>query len=361
MLNKVSLKHPLNAKKHVGRLLFWGLCMLLCTEAISQHVADTTKRKVAADTAIKKVPADSIISIINLGSQHDSAKINEVLAFKIYTSKSIATFNTLYVDGVRIGGLQPWKLNECDKIVFFKLDTAFQNLVLQFLESKSIDKTIIPVRFSLGDTSNCSTKQGYPIYIEVKQKLKPLWVWWVVVLLLMVISAIALYKNILKDDNNLYYSLGRTQLFYWSLIFVFAYLYICKHTGALPDIPGSVLTLIGISVATTAASKVIENKTKEKVVIDPAAKSEGWFLDILSDGSSINIQRFQNVIFNLVFGIIFIQKSIATNLLPDFDDNVLILLGISSGTYAGLKITEATKEQNQPAAPVGTDKKEGEQ
>src|SRR6185312_15189885 len=101
--------------------------------------------------------------------------------------------------------------------------------------------------------------------------------------------------NILKDDNNLYYSLGRTQLFYWTLLVLIAYLSICFKTDTLPDLPLSVLAILGISVSTTAISKLVENKNKDIVPIDKNAKSEGFFFDILSDGSSINIQRFQNV------------------------------------------------------------------
>jgi hypothetical protein len=41
--------------------------------------------------------------------------------------------------------------------------------------------------------------------------------------------------------------------------------------------------------------------------------------------------------------------------MPDFDSNVLLLLGISSGTYAALKITEPTKEQKEEPKQVGTD------
>jgi hypothetical protein len=149
--------------------------------------------------------------------------------------------------------------------------------------------------------------------------------------------------------------LSRTQLFYWSLLIVFAYLYISFTTGTLPLIPGSILAIVGIGVATTAATRVIENRNKDGVPIDESATSDGFLLDILSDGSSINIQRFQSVIFNLFFGIIFIQKALGTHLMPQFEDNVLLLLGISSGTYAGLKITEATKQQNQTLPQVNTD------
>jgi hypothetical protein len=139
------------------------------------------------------------------------------------------------------------------------------------------------------------------------------------------------------------------------MVIVFCYLILSSHTGVIPDIPGSVLTILGISLGTTALGKVIDNDNKDKVPIDLKAKSEGLLYDILSDGTSINIQRFQNVVFNLVFGVIFIQMTFATWKLPVFDNNMLLLLGISSGAYAGLKTTEATKDQNKPLPPVVND------
>lgn len=319
--------------------------VLLCMISYSQ----TDSSKVASPTII-----DSIIRINNINSQHDTAKINDIIAIKLATQRPVSAFTTLYIDGIKIDNLKPWKISECDKTVFFQLNRDVEKLLLQFTENESFDKNFITTNLSIGTDSQCLARSSDHFYLEVKQKIKGIWVW-VMSLLFVMLIIVALRNNALKDDNNLYFSLGRTQLFYWTILFVFSYLFICFRAGTLPDIPASILTILGISVGTTAASKVIENSTKNNTVIDADAKSQGWFLDILSDGTSINIHRFQNVIFNLVFGIIFIQKTISLEIMPSFDNNVLILLGISSGTYAGLKLTEATKEQNLPPAPVNSD------
>jgi len=310
----------------------------------------------AADTSKIQLLTDSIISITNLSSQKekDSARINEIIAVRLSTSKPVGTFNTLYINGIKVKGLKPWDVNENYKTVSFKLDKNVQDLVVQFLQSQAIDKAVIPVFISVGDSSKYVINGTASVELQVNQKISRAWVV-VIAILIIVILVTALTQNVLKDDNNLYYSLSRTQLLYWTILFAVAYLYICAYTGTMPDIPGSLLAIMGITASTMAATKVIENSHKAVVPIDPSAKSEGFFLDILSDGSSINIQRFQNVIFNLLFGIIFIQKTWSTALMPDFDNNVLLLLGISAGTYAGLKVTEATKEQNKPAPQVNSD------
>jgi hypothetical protein len=355
VLTAILLLISFIAKRPLPKFLLIGFILFESSLTFGQGVTPPFNNKTAiADTSKKLALPDSIISITDLSTQKDSAKINEILAFKVKTAKPMSYFSNLYVDGIKVKGLKPWGINNDDKIVFFKLDHKVQNLVEQFLESKAIDKADIPVYLSVGDSAKSIINGIRSMPLEVKQRINVTWVW-VMTIILIIILAVALKNNILKDDNNLYYSLARTQMLYWTILFGIAYLYICKQTGTLPDIPGSILAIMGISAATTAASKVIENKHKDATPIDPTAKSEGFFMDILSDGSSINIQRFQNVAFNFLFGVIFVQKALSTNLMPDFDNNVLLLLGISSGTYATLKITEATKEQNKPAPQVNSD------
>ncbi|WP_431200077.1 hypothetical protein ACQ86K_07170 [Mucilaginibacter sp. P19] len=242
--------------------------------------------------------------------------------------------------------------------MYFKIDESVQNLAVQFLASKSIDKARIPVYFSVGYSGGYITKGLIKTQLEVKQKINRVWVW-IMAAIMAGFLAMGLKNNILKDDSNLYYSLSRTQLLYWTVIFSVTYLYICNETGALPDIPGSLLAILGISAATMATGKVIENDQKTKTEIDPKAHSEGFFHDILSDRTSINIQRLQNVLFNILFGLIFIQKTVSSNLLPDFDNNILLMMGISAGTYAGLKATEPTKDQpteQHDSTTVGNEK-----
>jgi hypothetical protein len=333
--------------------LFISYLLLVSTAALCQ-TATTTPQVDTISAPKKAVSTDSVISVKNLNTLKDSAKINEVIAVKVYTTKNIDSLGTLYLDGIAVKGLSSWKSNDNEKIIYFQLDRNVQDLLLKFLKSDPFEKSVLPVYFSVGDKDKSIAKSTVKMYIEVRQRIPSFWIY-IIAIAIVVLVTYSLYKNILKDDNNLYYSLGRTQLFYWTILVIVAYLHISSVTNALPDIPLSILAIIGISVTTTAITKVVENKTKSGIPIDKDAKSEGWLVDILSDGSSINIQRFQNVAFNLFFGVIFLQKAITNHLMPDFDSNVLLLLGISSGTYAGLKMTEVTKGQNMPPKQVGTD------
>ena len=52
------------------------------------------------------------------------------------------------------------------------------------------------------------------------------------------------------------------------------------------------------------------------------------------------MHRLQSVIFNLVFGVIFIAYLITKKAFPDFSDTELALLGVSSGAYLALKTNE---------------------
>ncbi|HTE01468.1 MAG TPA: hypothetical protein VK668_19410 [Mucilaginibacter sp.] len=333
--------------------LFYLFFCFLTVPGISYAGAQIAVGKSDSTTVSK----DSIVSVQNLGTQRDSSKIKEVIAIKLSASTNIDSLTTLYADGIPVPNVKPWKINYAERTLYFRLDENVQDMLLKFLESSPFEKSILAVHFGVGNAHKYIPNIHAPLYVEVRQKISHWWIWLAAIALL-ILAVVSLKNNILKDDNNLYYSLGRTQLFYWTVLVLIAYLSICLKMDTLPDLPLSVLALLGISVATTAAAKLIENTNKSGVKIDKNAKSEGFFLDILSDGSSINIQRFQNVAFNLFFGIIFLQKAFGNHIMPAFDQDVLILMGISSAAYAGLKNSEATKEQNELPKPTGDDNAE---
>lgn len=348
-------------KKQVFKLFATTFIILSCLSVHARSAnPDSVKNAAGKKDSVTKATflPDSILTIYNLSGRKDSAKFNEIIAIKIKTALPIDSFKTLYVDGIKVGTTAFWDSNNFEKIAYFRVDTSVQNLAVDFLASKAIDKARIPVYFSVGNSKGYITRGVVKTQLEVKQKISRVWVW-IMAVIMAGFLAMGLKNNILKDDSNLYYSLSRTQLLYWTVIFSVTYLYICNETGALPDIPGSLLAILGISAATMATGKVIENDQKTKTEIDPKAHSEGFFHDILSDRSSINIQRLQNVLFNILFGLIFIQKTVSSNLLPDFDNNILLMMGISAGTYAGLKATEPTKDQpteQHDSTTVGNEK-----
>ena len=83
-------------------------------------------------------------------------------------------------------------------------------------------------------------------------------------------------------------------------------------------------------------------------------KSNGFFDDILSDANGISFHRFQMVAWTIVLGIIFIIEVYRNLAMPVFNTTLMGLLGLSAGTYLGLKIPEATtpaKAAPQPQQP----------
>lgn len=71
-------------------------------------------------------------------------------------------------------------------------------------------------------------------------------------------------------------------------------------------------------------------------------ESENFLQDILSDVNGVNFHRFQMMAWTVVLGIIFVGQVYRDLAMPQFSDTLLGLMGISAGTYLGLKIPEAT-------------------
>jgi cell division protein FtsL len=206
-----------------------------------------------------------------------------------------------------------------------------------------------------------------------------------------------------KDDkdrpNRKTFSLSRTQMAFWFFLVIASYVFIWMVTDVFSILTPSVLTLIGISTATAlgttimdankrnSAFKKLESLNTEKDKLDNEIKSlnlkiqkppapekldalkekltdknvelerlvkkiedlkktvkplasEGFFEDILSDANGISFPRFQIAGWTLVLGVIFIASVYRVLSMPDFDTQLLALMGISSGTYIGFKFPE---------------------
>lgn len=160
-----------------------------------------------------------------------------------------------------------------------------------------------------------------------------------------------------KKYDVFYFSLGRSQIFAWTVIIVSLTIYIFFRIGEPPNF-GAILVLMGISLATLGSGLAIdyyqindENmnykfpfpKKGESKSIEEIIKSQGFWRDIISDPNGPSIYRFQYVLFNLIFMVFFILYCVKNYNFYEFDSSILALLGISSGAYAILKIPERTK------------------
>jgi len=182
---------------------------------------------------------------------------------------------------------------------------------------------------------------------------------WSVIFVVLLASfwALAAKSDMLRDavpavDNKRKpYSLARTQAAVWFFLILASYLFIGLITGDYSStITGTVLGLMGISAGTAIGSSAIDFHPVAKpapaavpapVVGGAAPVSSGiWWLDILSDGKKgVTFHRFQMASWTLVLGIVFIQQVYDGLAMPDFSATLLGLLGISAGTYLGLKST----------------------
>ncbi|MES2655831.1 MAG: hypothetical protein V4620_09600 [Bacteroidota bacterium] len=187
---------------------------------------------------------------------------------------------------------------------------------------------------------------------------------WVSIACILIILALFIYANkrgLLKDISTQLlkdkpYSLGRSQLAFWTLIVSVSYVFIALVTGELAPLSTSTLILLGISGATTAAAGIIDQNDvlSNKPRSQSNNKTEGFITDVLSDANGMSVHRFQMLVFNLLLGLFFIKQVFTQLQMPDFDDNLLLLMGLSNSTYAGLKINENASAAAASATPANT-------
>jgi hypothetical protein len=180
-------------------------------------------------------------------------------------------------------------------------------------------------------------------------------IFWVFLFVLLLIGfwILILKSDVLRDPgpppdspDRKAYSLSRTQAAWWFFIILASYLFIGIITGDFSTtITGTVLILLGISAGTVLGSAFIDAGKSAAppapgAAPPPIATNEYWWIDILSDANGVSFHRFQIAAWTFVLGIIFIIQVYKVLAMPTFDDTLLTLMGISAGTYLGLKVPE---------------------
>jgi len=143
---------------------------------------------------------------------------------------------------------------------------------------------------------------------------------------------------------------------FWFFLVITAFVLIWMIIGDTDTITPGVLVLIGISAGTALGATAIDSG-KRKTTPEPVRgeESRGFLNDILSDGTGVSFHRFQIVVWTIVLGFIFSRRVLNHLAMPDFGTNLLTLMGISSGTYLGLKLPE----HYAPAAPPENTQSQG--
>lgn len=155
------------------------------------------------------------------------------------------------------------------------------------------------------------------------------------------------WTTALRDATGLY-SLARTQMAFWGLLMLVAFSGIAFVTRTLEPVPAQMFLLGGISGVTGVGAMIVDAfkpRTKELRGRPPHPFHgvRSFIRELCSDDRGLSFPRLQAVLWTAVLGIIFMFTVSRTMTMPTFDQNLLVLLGITGATYVGAKASE-TKE-----------------
>lgn len=184
--------------------------------------------------------------------------------------------------------------------------------------------------------------------------------------------------TMLRDSQGGTYSLGKCQMAFWGMLVLVCFCAIWSLTTSMERIPPKVLVLLGISGATGLSAVLIRDsklsETKEALRVEKnklsdlqskgaltpgdtarlakidqeidalkpqsATPSKGFFQDLCDDGYGMSFHRLQVVIWTSVLGGIFVHSICESMSMPEYSETLLVLQGISNGTYIGFKFPE---------------------
>jgi hypothetical protein len=116
--------------------------------------------------------------------------------------------------------------------------------------------------------------------------------------------------------------------------------------GAQPAVAPVPVNLASLEIQLAEKDARLKKLLAEGVTVtrQPATQKQSWISDILSDENGISFHRFQMLAWTLVLGAYFGVSIFKDYVMPEFDTQMLVLMGISSGTYLGFKLPEQAKD-----------------
>ncbi len=275
---------------------------------------------------------------------------------------SIQPTPVLYINGFAINGLT-WLSSGCERFSFYLTRTEETREIWGKMLSRLDGRENIPVGIGTVQKGFIEDIGTARLVLTTTDRAA----WWYLIIAVLIISTgwLGARTGLLRDlskktapgnaeepaipANKRPFSLGRVQMAFWFVLSVGAFTYVWLQTGDIHNvIPDSILALMGISAGTTVLSAVVDTNA---TVQAPEPASGNFLKDILSDSDGISFHRLQMLVWTIVLGIIFVEKVAATLIMPDFDAQLLGLMGVASGTYLGFKIpASAPASAPAPAA-----------
>ena len=156
-------------------------------------------------------------------------------------------------------------------------------------------------------------------------------------------SALAVLKS---DEGN--YSLSKAQLLAWTIAATYCVGVFGMAQQVLPDIPTTLIALLGLSVLTTGSAYASPEPPKDEAKAaaakkqanaDGTAKPRSIVLDLISvsggDGGvpKLSIAKVQMLLWTVISLILFVSKSLLEGSLWDIPWELVVLMGVSQTSY----------------------------
>ncbi|OGS76705.1 MAG: hypothetical protein A3D31_17100 [Candidatus Fluviicola riflensis] len=285
----------------------------------------------------------------------------------------------LWIDGICFPNMKPHFINDSEPALIFQLerDTAETSPWQLMYSNPNYWKFHHRVNVNMGTLTkeyhNPDKKHQIILYTTIW------WIPWVFYpLFILLVILIIKYGRAFLKDTSLYasngvkigfkaiektdaatgvinireipYSLARFQFLLWLIVIFFGILHIWIITDVLTSPTGSTLLLLGISGGTFYLGRIIDKPAGGGTLTATEAvtqfetdgqHSKGLMFDMLNDGKSISLHRLQLLLFTVFLSCYFVMQVVGVLIMPQFDDTMLALMGISSTMYAGVKTTEA--------------------
>jgi len=173
-----------------------------------------------------------------------------------------------------------------------------------------------------------------------------------IALVCLLLSGLLVYfhSEMLREggDSQNAFSLARTQMAFWGLLVLVCFVGVAVACGSLEHIPEQSLVLMGISAATGLSASVIDKGVTQNRK-SAGSSFKGFFADICRGDQGASFHRVQLLLWTLVLGVYFAWNVAQMISMPEFPNTLLVLMGISNGTYLGFKIRENSPEKNEVA------------
>ena len=197
-------------------------------------------------------------------------------------------------------------------------------------------------------------------------------------LLLVGVWAAGVRPRVLQAPDRKHLSASAFQWFLWMYVLLTSFLYLSMITETIIDIPENLVILLLISSGTWVAGQNLGKKKDGESVQQepeanasppahaqgepskepPARKQDQRPDDAKTVGKAPalnaknlvkgDLSRAQLLIWNAAVAIAFVGQVYATRQMPELPDSILVLMGISSGTYLTQKqLNPRTDEQQQ--------------